>query len=348
MSDRSRGVTLVELLVAVSLMVILTGSLSYVFTTARNIFSRSEATIQVYQNARNAFDIIERELSMAVRTHDIDFFNETSETENGHYDDGETFGGINVDDPTKDDKQSYTYGMTIYGRKYSDLKNPSRREHRCDMIYFKTLTLVKGKTRSALVLYRLDLQDTSKPILKKYVLYRGGDPLNPAYEKDPADGSGQDLCMYLTDFRVEYYFDNVLDNRPPGFYEVPINKEKVFCYLGTGNQGRTNADGIFSTTGFDDPYSDNFSQLAAKDRIFLYGGSAPWERGDNTDYIIDTIARDGKLTFTRFGPGVPTGVGGISFRAGYLPSGLRFTLKIIDSDGQQVRTLTRIVKIHSH
>jgi prepilin-type N-terminal cleavage/methylation domain-containing protein len=88
MSYRNTGVTLIELLVAIALMIILTGSISYVFITSRSVFSQSEATIQVYQNARNAFDIIEREVSIAVKTHDMDYFIDEASTANGHFDAG--------------------------------------------------------------------------------------------------------------------------------------------------------------------------------------------------------------------------------------------------------------------
>jgi hypothetical protein len=38
---------------------------------------------------------------------------------------------------------------------------------------------------------------------------------------------------------------------------------------------------------------------------------------------------------------------GISFRAGYLPPAVRFTLKIIDTKGMQVRTISRVITVQS-
>ena len=129
--------------------------------------------------------------------------------------------------------------------------------------------------------------------------------------------------------------------------EVVAGEKKVFCYMGSSGQGSTDATGIFSTMGFDEVGADNFRQLAARDRIFLFGAPAPWKPEDNTDYLIDSIATDGKLTFSRMGMPVPVSMTGINFRAGYLPSAVRFTLKIMDTKGMQVRTITRVVRIQS-
>jgi type II secretory pathway pseudopilin PulG len=343
MVQRDRGVTLVELLVAISLMIILTGSISYVFVTARNVFSRSEATIQVYQNARNAFDVMERELSIAVKTHDMDFFTDEAMTANGHYDSGETFNGLNVNDPMQDTKSEYAYAMTIYGGEYPDPVYSGRQPHRSDMIYFKSLTTVGGKTRSALILYKIDTTEPRKPILKKYVLYRS-DLAGGGLVQDPEDKSGQDLCLYVTDMKIEYYFDNVFDGNPPGFYEVPVGNNKVFCYMG---QGSSDATGTFTAMSFADPASDNFGQLTARDRIFLYGPPAPWGLENSTDYIIDSISTTGELTFSKMGMSVLPNTSGISFRAGFLPSALRVTLKIIDTKGMQVRTIIRVITVQS-
>ncbi len=352
MDCKNSGVTLIELLVAIALMIILTGSISYVFITSREVFSQSEATIQVYQNARNAFDIIEREVSIAVKTHDMDYFVDDASTANGHFDSGEQCFGLNVnspgDNPTKPDKNpsDYAYAMTIYGGEYQDPRYPAR-THKSDMLYFKSLTTVGGKTRSALILYTIDKKDLRKPILKKYILYRS-DITGTGFAQDPPEGSGQDLCLYVTDIKIEYYFDNVLDTKPPQFYEVPTNAKKIFCYMGSGGQGSTDVNGVFSTTGFDDPTSDNFGQLSARDRIFLYGNPPAWQPIENcTDYIIDSMSTTGQLTFAKTGIPVPTGSSNVSFRAGYLPPALRFTLKIMDTKGMHVRTIKRIVKIRS-
>jgi type II secretory pathway pseudopilin PulG len=359
MSKNSRGVTLIELLVAIGLMVILTGSISFVFVTARSVFTRSEATIQVYQNARNAFDVIEREISIAVKTHDMEHFADRAETANGHYDAGEDCYGLDVDKPGEkpDDHTKaagdYVYAMTIYGRDYQDPKYPGRSPRKSDMLYFKSLTTVGGKTRGALILYKIDTAEPSKPILKKYVLYRS-DVAGTGLAQDPPDGSGQDLCLYVTDMKIEYYFDNVLDTKQPGFFEVPAGQKKTFCYMGTSGQGSTDMNGVFATSGFDNPFADNFGQLSARDKIFLYGPATPWDNmADSTDYTIDSIGIGGKLTFSGMGKALPlnaTGTtvwSGVGFRAGYLPPALRFTLKVMDTKGMQVRTLTRIVRIQS-
>ena len=358
MSEKSRGVTMIELLVAIGLMIILTGSISFVFVTARNVFRMSEATIQVYQNARNAFDVLEKELSVAVKTHDMEFWTEEAMSGNGHFDPAEPCFGLNVEQPAANPSDpakssgDYVYAMTIYGREYPDPKFPGREPHKSDMVYFKSLTTVGGKTRAALILYKIDAAVPTKPILKKYILYRS-DLTGAGLAQDPPDGTGQDLCLYVTDMKIEYYFDNVLDTKPAGFFEVPADRQKTFCYTGTSGQGSTDATGIFTAMGFDEPFADDFGQLSAKDKIFLYGPSAPWQSLDSTDYLIDSISMSGQLTFSKMGKALPqnasstTEWSGINFRAGYLPPALRFTLKIMDTKGMQVRTLTRVIKIQS-
>lgn len=217
-SGLKEGFTILELLVAVTLMVIITGAVSYVFVTAKNIFVQADATIQVYQNARNAFDIMEREFSIAEKTHDMDFFIDSGVTANRHFDTGEQHWGLGnrLDPPDT----TYVYAMTIYGREYPDPSGGAFGPHRCDIIYFHSLTMVAGKERAALIIYKLDITDPQKPILRKYVLYKKIDPSTSSYTyiEDPPDGTGQDLCLYVTDFKIEYYYDDPFGTVTPDVY----------------------------------------------------------------------------------------------------------------------------------
>lgn len=62
----SAGFTLIEMLVAMALMLMLSGMLFQVFTSAREVSRKSDACIEIYQNARCMFDFLERDLSGAV------------------------------------------------------------------------------------------------------------------------------------------------------------------------------------------------------------------------------------------------------------------------------------------
>jgi hypothetical protein len=74
-------------------------------------------------------------------------------------------------------------------------------------------------------------------------------------------------------------------------------------------------------------------------------GANGWDSSNDSDYVIDMIDKDGKITFESGDPQVPANISGVNFRAGYLPAALRITLKIIDAKGIARRTLTRIIKI---
>ena len=70
------GFTLVELMVAMALMMILTGSVVFIFMQAQEIFLTVDARVQVYQYARYSFDQMERDLANIVHTRDMEFFND--------------------------------------------------------------------------------------------------------------------------------------------------------------------------------------------------------------------------------------------------------------------------------
>ncbi|HBP21419.1 MAG TPA: hypothetical protein DEA08_26980 [Planctomycetes bacterium] len=80
----SRGVTLVELLVAVALSVILVGVMTFVWVQSNEIFSTQLNRIETYQRVRNILDTIERDLANTQLTTDMEFFND--EDGNGFFD----------------------------------------------------------------------------------------------------------------------------------------------------------------------------------------------------------------------------------------------------------------------
>src|SRR5437764_7376642 len=98
-SRRGRGLTLVELMVAMALMTVLTGTIIFIFSQAQSIYAHVDAKVKVYQYARTALDVMERDLANVVNSPDMDFFQDGGNgTKNGHYDAGEELGnGLGID-----------------------------------------------------------------------------------------------------------------------------------------------------------------------------------------------------------------------------------------------------------
>src|SRR5687768_69880 len=85
------GLTLVELMIAIALMLVMTLQLQIVFGQSRQLYLAADALAQVYQNARGALDQIEKDLANAVLTDQMDFYNDnrTAAIGVGHYNRGE-------------------------------------------------------------------------------------------------------------------------------------------------------------------------------------------------------------------------------------------------------------------
>jgi hypothetical protein len=83
---QTRGVTLLELLVAVALSVILIGVMTFVWTQSNEIFTTQLNRIETYQRVRNILDTIERDLANTQLTGDMEFFDDVDG--NGFYEAG--------------------------------------------------------------------------------------------------------------------------------------------------------------------------------------------------------------------------------------------------------------------
>jgi len=67
MNHNSRGLTFVEILVGLALLSILTLSMYIVFKSGYDSWTKSDARLEIYQNARVAMDMMFRELAQAVK-----------------------------------------------------------------------------------------------------------------------------------------------------------------------------------------------------------------------------------------------------------------------------------------
>ncbi len=224
---RQKAFTLVELMIAVALMVILTGSIVFVFTQAQRIYTQTSSMVKVYQNARAAFDIMERDFANMIRTLDMEFWGPDEEDSlaksfNGHLDRKSELGNhmFSQGDQTvknlrlfTQSEASFLFGPVIAQGSYRD-KSPGggNIERAADTIYFKTETNIPGQgTKIALVRYGLDVDPRFRrpPILMKWVAWleksvdaNGKVTYNVRYE------SPQPLCYYVTEFRVEFFVKN--------------------------------------------------------------------------------------------------------------------------------------------
>lgn len=221
-----RGFTLVELLVAIALMTILTGSVVFIFIHSQKIFALVDARVQVYQYARYAFDQMERDLANVVKTSDMEFFDDNPPPSGrvGRYDPGEEIPIRRTEGPD-----------SFYNRSFT-VRQPTPYEaiddglfYRRDSIYFKTITAVDNQASAALVEYALVDTDRERPkMVKKLWRVTGLDAANPLRPRKQINGSPgsqaqplvQDLCLYAVEARFELFVRNRRRFDPGEFFEA--------------------------------------------------------------------------------------------------------------------------------
>jgi prepilin-type N-terminal cleavage/methylation domain-containing protein len=220
-NSRRRGLTLVELMVAMALMTVLTGTIIFIFAQAQTIYAHVDAKVKVYQYARTALDTMERDLANVVKSADMDFFQDGS-PKNGHYDPGEALNNQIGMDMTEEKRLglpmppgNYHYGMTVRSPKYytNQLFNDQLKQHAHDSIYFKTITLYQGQTMAAIVEYALIDMVKERPKLQKRVWCVTG--TDPNSGRPLVNGSAtattpqeSDLCLYVTDVKFQIFVKN--------------------------------------------------------------------------------------------------------------------------------------------
>jgi prepilin-type N-terminal cleavage/methylation domain-containing protein len=228
-----KAFTLVELLVAMALGVILTGAIVFIFVQSSKIFTDMDAKVAVYNYARTAFDVVERDLSNTTKTADMEFFQD-SETSGlpGHYDkrngDPESIAVVGEDGKSHflfDSTEKYIYAMTLH--QPPEYKDFAGVKHRHDSIYFRTVTSIGGQTKPVLVEYSLDYKRKSDGSLRALpVLIRrhwtitkvdntglGGAPaISLNGNGGPLVGKNEpivtELCLYVTDVKFEFYLQD--------------------------------------------------------------------------------------------------------------------------------------------
>jgi prepilin-type N-terminal cleavage/methylation domain-containing protein len=184
-----RGLTLVELLVAVSLGTILIGIITVVWVQSSRIVTETVERLEVYQNLRQVLDSVERDLANATRSVDMEFFQDANA--NGRFDgDSEKFkadDGKYFRDPRDglpkefaDDKLNdipYFYAPVISSPPPYVYNRPNGvpEAHWRDEVYVRSFAMVGGINRSALVHYRLVGTEKGRPSLRRRVWYLNKD-----------------------------------------------------------------------------------------------------------------------------------------------------------------------------
>lgn len=306
MKKARTGFTLVELMVAMALMMILTGSVVFIFIQAQKIFLTVDARVQVYQYSRYAFDQMERDLANVVRSSDMEFYDDLPPPGGrvGRYDAGEEIPISGAEDnPT-----IYNHGFAL--RQPEDYTGADGNTYRHDSIYFKTVTVAGGQTSAALVEYALKDLDKERPkLIKRMWRVTGLDSTTPTRPKFQINGSPgntarpieQDLCLYTIDVRFELFVRNRRTDQVGQFYDAknlitppklsstgrepfePIRNDWVMPdrMVSTYYDVRHDQNAVQPDFGLFDPNENNlfrtekaftFPMLREGDRIYMWGG----------------------------------------------------------------------------
>ena len=224
---RARGFTLVELLVAIALMTILTGTVVFIFIQSQKIFITVDAQVQVYQYARYAFDQMERDLANVVDSANMEFFDDLPPPTGipGRYDPGEEV-GTNGIKGTWPDGNAYRHAFTLRQPPVYPGWGDKGEMFRQDSIYFKTVLSLSGRTTTALVEFALDDMGKERPrMVKRLWKVTDVDASNPLRQRYQINGgSGEplssDLCLYAVESKIKLFARNRRTNIVGGYYEA--------------------------------------------------------------------------------------------------------------------------------
>lgn len=236
-----RAFTLVELMVAMALMTILTGSIVFIFIQSQDIFTTLDAKVQVYQYARYAFDQMERDLANVVRSSNMEFFNDYPPPTGrpNRYDPGEEIPITGKDNPPGQSTM-YHYAFTLRSREPYTRYDPTLKAdvtYQRDSIYFKTVIEELGGTTTALVEYALADIDQERPrMVKRVWRITGVDAANPLLPRFEINNNQpvpeRDLCLYAVEARFELMSRNRRRHQVPMFYDCQSYLDPPRNYLG--------------------------------------------------------------------------------------------------------------------
>lgn len=388
------GFTLLELLVALTLAAIISLIIAQVGTSSQKMYESTISTVETYQKFRYALDDINENLSKMVPTASLEFYQDQGRSR-GYWDEGEELKdqdvGPNLEGGTP---RKYDEAATLFERKYllEDPRPDEPQEHWNDSIYFKAPVEVEGVIRLANVEYFLadprrledDLADGKIPaeeeisfsdsrslVLLKVVRYIDLNESNYNTTEVRVKKVISELCSNVTDFKIEYFYDNHFDSKSGGFMSpsVEVTPElvdsedtglrniagtytKKFLYGGFLSNIRTNA--LRGTrnieTGSSMPVQFNysgsnkirFSQLKTGDKLYIWSdGGSSFPSGEFT-LLYNS---EGRLLLKE---PIPSSTwerdpGGLRFRAPFVPPAFRISVRVLNEKGEEPRTLTMVV-----
>ncbi len=231
MKTDTRGFTLIELIVAITLMLMLLGVMLQTFRNANQVSRKTQAWIQIHQNARSLFEFMERDISGAILA------GRTGGSTDGKY-------------------------FQVEGDTYADGagSNPARNR---DNIRLLTRTMNPGYADMAEVAYYLEVpdpDDVRKNVLERWVDYVGGDITggddltiaNLAVDTvwDSGKSKGKDIIATgVTDLAMKYDGTDFagLTNLAilPNSIEITAHitdSHGIFLFLDTNNDGEEDKD----------------------------------------------------------------------------------------------------------
>ncbi len=369
---------------AVGLTVLLGSTVAFVFVQSSIIFGRVGSKVVLSENARHAFEDMERCLATTVRTADMDFFQDKNG--NGHYDPGEELGGQGLD--LTEEKRlglplppgNYHFSFTL--RQPDPYAGRDGSWHRHDSIYFRSLLDFDGKPTAAIVEYALTTLDWERPRLEKRIwrLTGGATGIEINGSSTSLVPIAQEVCPWVTDATFEIFVKNKRQRgnanetfAPGRFYSAkelvspPLDaatgqspfpphrnywagageSAMVMCaYDETHSGGKDlglfarDERGLFHTRE-DFP----FPMLEDGDEILLFGlPTSSGLRGETNIRLWRDLPAGRRIELSEripvSTPGFPDPCQ-VTYRAAWLPSAIRVTLKVVDEKSRQLNTFSR-------
>lgn len=405
---RSRAFTLVELMVALALGAIMMSSMIFIFVTSQKIVADMNAKLVVYNYARTAFDIMEKDLANSTKTHDMEFFGDVQGGPagiEGHYDlkagDSESIPVLAPDGRPHflfSPGEKYVYAMTLdQPPEYTGLLDGLK--HRADSLYFRTITSINGQTRPVLIEYALDYKKRTgnqvrrlPRLVRRYWIVTkvisqavggatrmelNGNAGPNVRKNEPIE---DELCLYVTDFQVEFYIQDKRNRQPGRFMSAKemiqgVRHDAVSAYRNIRMRNFSDVSGGFKVACFYEPrcvnpsgrrdagiYDRNLGVLRTRsnfsfpmckpgDRLTVYNSSVgSFKTQDLTIKSIEEIVTgtSNNVWGVRFVEPLPQNLTRdpqVDFRVGFLPSMIRMTIKIKDERAKAFRTMVRQFKL---
>lgn len=379
----SRGFTLVELMIAIALMLVITLQLQIIFNGSRIMFSKAEALVEVFQNARNAIDLMERDLSNAVLTDQMEFFYDSRTRSVG-------VGHFNNDEVLPELRNNFFQGTPYIHsfavkqpREFQPLQAIQGGPYRRDAFYFRTYTTVAAVSKEALVEYSLWIgtdpdRPRDLPILQRRIteLERIDSQGRPVIVKHPPT----DVCYFVQEFKVEPFFRDRSRGSVGRFFspqEAVAGGSSVYHAPNMARYGSSGDVGLVCVERGDGTLDtataalriDNvvnspqvpLQHVGPGSKVYLltrpitgqtfqtdFGGYLTIKEIDRTTSPGQTLLRFEEEVAMRTMMGALTAPTlGCDFRAAFLPPAVRISMKIKDTKSEEIRTIQRIFRVGS-